>query len=947
MDTKTFLQTVLGDDGWYCVFGAKNGKVKQKFYEAQKHVITVGEQFAAADHDAYFALATFIEPNSRKTENVAQLRSFFIDLDCGQGKEYSDQQEALSALKVFCQLKGFPKPLLVDSGYGIHAYWPLSAPISASEWVPVAEGFKRLCLSSGLRIDPAVTADPARLLRIPNTYNYKKENQAPRVSILGNGCDAVDFEMFKKRVGDIKQVSVSSVLFEDTITVPSSHDNAMLNILIGNTQSRFKKIVEKTAKGKGCLQILSLIKNQEDAPEPLWRAGLSVAKFCVDGEKAIHLISRNYSGYSEKETEYKSSQIKGPYLCKKFDSLNPGVCGDCPNKGKIKSPIVLGKEVIEATDEDLIAQNVAIEEEPAPLLPTGTIPSYPNPYFRGKQGGVYVRSTDSDGEVDERVVYHNDLYVTRRIKDPELGECLVIRLHLPKDGIREFLLPMTSATSKEEFRKELSRQGVAVLKMDDIMGYIASWVNDLQSRSIADDARTQFGWTKDMKSFILGENEYMVDRTGINHPSSATAQFFPAFEPKGTLEGWKEVAAFYNQRGLEFHQFMIGAGFGSVLMEFLPNINAAMLHIYSEDSGFGKTTLKYAMASIWGNYEELVLTKDDTRNFTMNRAEVYKNLPICIDEVTNMKPEALSDIAMTVTGGKQRGRLSSSVNRERQRGDRWSTLFVTSANASFIEKISKIKNAPQAEAQRVLEKRVQKFHAADKMQTDEFNKLLAENYGHAGPIFVKYVLENIEEVRATLFKVQSTADKAFELDHQNRFWSAFVAVSLTGALIAKKLGLINYNSKLLFEEARQLIKENRESVKIISKDVFETLNDYINENWNNILKIKSTEDRRSKETGESLDSLISPTAQPRIRMVARYETDVKKLFLVPKPLKHWCIDQQINYSAFQEDLINMMGGEQKKIRLGKGTHMNMPAVSVLVIDCSGFIDELEIEINED
>ena len=66
------------------------------------------------------------------------------------------------------------------------------------------------------------------------------------------------------------------------------------------------------------------------------------------------------------------------------------------------------------------------------------IPTYPHPYFRGANGGVYIRLSNTDGDIDEKCIYHNDIYVVQRVVDPEFGESVVMRLHLPQDGIREF-----------------------------------------------------------------------------------------------------------------------------------------------------------------------------------------------------------------------------------------------------------------------------------------------------------------------------------------------------------------------------------------------------------------------------------------------------------------------------------------------------------------------------
>jgi hypothetical protein len=104
------------------------------------------------------------------------------------------------------------------------------------------------------------------------------------------------------------------------------------------------------------------------------------------------------------------------------------------------------------------------------------------------------------------------------------------------------------------------------------------------------------------------------------------------------------------------------------------------------------------------------------------------------------------------------------------------------------------------------------------------------------------------------------------------------------------------------------------------------------ENYNNILRIKSTDDARKQSTG--LDHLILPDATPRMQLVARYEYDIKKLYLLPKPFKMWCSKQQIDYTNTIEALkAGRTKLKREKIRLGRGTHMNMPAADVLTLLC--------------
>ena len=216
----------------------------------------------------------------------------------------------------------------------------------------------------------------------------------------------------------------ASLLGMDTIPVPVNIEgglSAFREALIKNNENKFKNILDKTKVGAGCAQIRTIAIDQEGCSEPLWRAGLSIAKFCSDGTKGAHLISKNHSDYSAEGTADKLENIKGPYLCTSFDEFNPDVCTDCQHWGKIKSPIVLGRTVSEASEEDNTVEVLTDSDDEFSNSTTYTIPPYPKPYFRGANGGVYLRTKNSDGDIDEKIVYHNDLYVVKRIRDQEAG----------------------------------------------------------------------------------------------------------------------------------------------------------------------------------------------------------------------------------------------------------------------------------------------------------------------------------------------------------------------------------------------------------------------------------------------------------------------------------------------------------------------------------------------
>ena len=524
----------------------------------------------------------------------------------------------------------------------------------------------------------------------------------------------------------------------------------------------------------------------------------------------------------------------------------------------------------------------------------------------------------------------------------DLGEVVVIRLHLPQDGVREFTVPLTAVTSREEFRKQMSMQGVAVTKMDKLMTYMTTWINELQATTKADKARTQFGWTDDNhNAFVVGNQE--ISRNGVksNPPSQATAGLMSAFKPKGSLEQWKDMANFYNREGFELHQYIVATSFGSPLMALMP-VACSGFHVHSKDTGLGKTTAMYVGASVWGNPKQLVVDAKDTRNSVMLRGEVYKNLPLYIDELTNGKGEQLSDLVYQLTSGKQRNRMAGNSNTERTRGEPWSLLSISTGNTSVIERISTFKNAPKAEAARMLETKAVKLFDESKTKhlTDAFAARAENTYGTAGVLYMQWVMDNIEEVQRLLREVQQKIDEAAKLTAQDRFWSAGATAAVTGMLIAKRIGLIEYDNERFFKYVLGLLHENKASSDDLISSTADVLNDFVHEHWGSILKIKSTDDMR-KSQGNGLDDLVIPESDPRVRLVGRYETDVKKLYLIPKVLKAWCGAQQINYSSLIQELKDRFKGKAMKIRLTKGTSTKMPLAHVLCIDCS------EVDLEED
>ena len=916
MSEFDLLSAVQPDGGYYALVGIhRNGQVIQRFAESREDADKIIKEFDGDSLDTYFGVAKYTEEGSRKKSNVKALKSIWMDIDCGKGKPFDTKSDGLKALKDFCANVGLPKPILVDSGRGIHAYWPLDKELVREEWEPLAERLRDICKAQEFDVDPAVF-EAARVLRVPGTHNYK-DDPAPVVSMLSTGDPApVDVDWLRSTLGVI-----------DKMKAPKRELTALGKKMAENQQTSFAKIMRRSAQKTGCQQLLDCFVNQTQLSEPRWFNALSIAKFCSDKDSAIHKMSEKHPDYDPDKTEGKISHIVGPHTCVEFDKHNPGGCHGCPNFGKIKSPIVLGREIQAADSEEVLEDND--EEEQF------KIPSFPSDFFRGKVGGIYKRAKSDEEE--PMLVYENDLYIVKRMDDPNHGEVYLLRLHLPKDGVKSFVVPARVFVDKTELKKTLASKGVMFNdnKFPYIAKFLIDFAKDIQNDWRAEKMRQQFGWADGDSKFIWGDRE--ITGTGVFHspPSTVTEPFVEALQPVGSLEKWKEVFDLYGRDGHEPFAFAALTGFGAPLIKFL-KYNGAIINVIHPKSGTGKTTILHMCNSIYGDPDALCSTWEDTFNAKIFRLGVMNNMPFTIDEITNMKTTQFSSLSYSMSQGRGKDRMKGSSNEMRINHTSWQTISLCSSNASFSQKLASEKASPEGELMRLLEYKID--HAKDpipaELAKDMFDRQLMENYGHAAEPYIEYILKNMEEVKAELMSIRAKVDKEGKLAQKERFWSAVVAANITGGLIAKRLGLINWDMKKIYLWALDMMQEMREEVTTPVDDATSTIGTYLNSHVNNVLVVDDNAHANAKFKA-------FPSITPVGELLIRYEPDTRFMYISRSEFRNWCVKQQIDVKELLKDLRDK-GVQIDTVtkRLSKGMKLNTPPVAALRILAShpDFVD---------
>jgi len=858
---RKFYEKVLPTQGVYCVTGIdtsnEQARVKNYFADNLEGVFEHIQATKNKNHNVFVALSSF-SGFSRKADDAIYCRSFFVDLDVGddEEKKYRTKEEATSALDKFLESTGLPLPIVVDSGRGIHAYWPFEENVSIEEWKPYAEKFKSYCLENDLLIDRAVTADAARVLRTPYTYNYK-EDPPLETSVVSDEMNAYSFEEFKEFLGVIEPSleSILQILPKGDLT-----DDQKAMFKLDNFETTFERIAIRSLEGDGCAQIAEILTNPNGVSYNMWTAALTIAVKCDDGATAIHKISEDYDGYTYEGTIKKAYEdgLGSPRTCDWFANENPEKCKGCRHRGVITTPIKLGRSLKIATQ----AMPLSIDSDSGVFkAPTTkqefTLPEALFPYSRGVTGGIYyvaAPTVDKKGTVIQSnpvQVTQHDVYPIKRVYSQFDKECLIIRAVLPNDTAREFLFPIKYAYSIEKFKEIMTSYGVLFNPLGNgaqyFMNYIVKWGQYLINNQEAEIMRPHMGWTNNEthESFVVGNKEIKRDGTIVNSPTSPLChEVAKLLTTRGTYEDWKVSANKLNNKTLETHAFTLLCGFGSPLMNFTTTQGVTMA--ISGESGAAKSGALYAALSVWGNPKGMSIATDEgaTKNGFAGRYSSFHNLPFGLDEVGNMDPKILSGLISKISFGGVKIKMQGSINAEREIQAPASLIGIMTANGELYDKLKLNKANPEGEVARLIEFKLNKVpqYLLDHPEEgpnifDEFNK----HYGWAGPEFIKALLKHTDYEISQMIKRWI---EKFKADFGNygpyRYYENLVAVAMTAGDICNEAGILELDIERIYKYiVGQMIMIKDDVVKISDLDYESLVGGYINNNQYSILAISN------------------------------------------------------------------------------------------------------------
>jgi hypothetical protein len=278
-----------------CALDKVTGKFRNVAVKSLEEAANFASAYSAMGMDSYFAVAEYLSPDNRKAENAAGACSFWVDIDVGpdkanSGKGYATIEEALAALKEFCKKTDLPyPPIVVNSGAGVHGYWPFDEFLAREQWQNYAAKLKALMKTCGLHADPGRTADISSVLRVPGTLNHKYSPPRP-VTILSFKPEPIELTVMLDAIDAAMMTFAVVADAPDANAAPESLASAVVPL-----QAEFEREPPNLLTLAFALKTLS-----PDCDEKTWKfhrlAPMAYeARYHPDLHDALYKLARDYS----------------------------------------------------------------------------------------------------------------------------------------------------------------------------------------------------------------------------------------------------------------------------------------------------------------------------------------------------------------------------------------------------------------------------------------------------------------------------------------------------------------------------------------------------------------------------------------------------------------------------------------------------------------------------
>lgn len=927
------------------------------FYDSDEDFLAAASAYDQLGKNVYHACSAFREDAAaqdrpRAGTNTVAVKALWSDLDVGETKPFKTQREAVLAAEQFRAAVGLPASYIVSSGSGVHIYYPFIQAISPENWDRVAAAFAACMNHFGLSHDRSRTRDKASILRIPGTHNYKTE-PPKAVRILRAGVEERAGDIYKK-LKAYAEANGFSVALASSVGKP----NGPSNDLIGNP-------TYPPSEGDQVAQLCPIIREVEqtggDVSYEVWWRAMGVAKHTTKPEETAAHWTRNRAATGHGKYDHiaiVSAWGYGPTTCEQF-SQHSGACASCPHNGNIKSPIQLG------VSPEPVVTPVA---QPAPTPPAAK--PMAQPWTFGAQwimdrtaakhkigyanGHMTVSVMDDNGVPSHKPFCDRYWQVMRRVRgDTGQWQLVIGYEQYPGHPHKEFTIDSAGVTNAQCVRETFSAHELHIYGgpkgMSAAQNVLMFQQNLLYQHMDEVKTYAAMGWATEGNlpagnltgEFVLGTTVFTPGKpesTGMLGDRVPTEYNSP-FQQRGTPTGWVTIIdRIYNRPNVEAYQFAILAAFAAPLVKLMPGNGEwhGIPLILSGDSGAAKTSTAKVAMTLYGHPEWLKIAggqeTGDTKNALAARFGAIRNLPFLVDETTGATAEFVSSLMFMTANGMARGRCGPD-GRLLPNHSRWSTLSFVTSNDEFHEKLTSLRNRSQTEAAqyRSFELEFDKHHFArefpDITKADVDGRLLGEQYGTVGPLWLQFLVNNRLKIEKMLGKMSETYTLKDYTSGMRKYHDLLVTMKVAGELTKRK-GFLGFDMDALMYWAEQRVY--RLAGRIADVDWDTKISDFLAS-----LNGKTLVTKHFPHTigGRRVSELPLIPLPANAVVEARKALEDKEFYVTASYLKHWCDENAIKKKSMLNEMLErkFLDGTQKtmsvdihRISLGAGTTMTRP-----------------------
>jgi hypothetical protein len=895
---------------------------------------------------------------AKSSENALALKALWLDVDVGKfdkdGKPtaYATRDEAATAVEAFRIAAGMPPiSAMVGSGGGLHVYWISDRELTPVEWSPYAHGFKALILKHGLfGCDAMVTADSARILRVPGTFNRKKDPPRPveLLELLDNDYD------FATALAFLRDVDAGGT----TLTLPAAErlEGAPLAAFAGLTgrlgvgieHEEWVKNLDYVAPQCGFIRE-ALETGGANFDQTLWNYTTLLSTWSKGGREDAHRMARGYPRYSEDETDQlynrklgeRSNKHLGPPRCSAIQAAGCTACSSCPLLAANNTP--LHYERVPVPPNLHVAPSVsgpvgpgAHRPTPRPGAPVGLIDEDLPFGYCIRDGLIHAVSWKPVKGGDQEPVYHPLFHCTLHEpwthKEGDTGHALNFMVSTDGKNFVDCSLKMGDMDAGSINRTLLKMSVAPVQKHIKLLGdFFVNWINKLHAAGESRQA-TRLGWVQDPETakvtgFNYGGFTYYPDGTR-GKASLTDPEMRAKYTPRGMREPWDKCCKAVTDQHRPGLEVLVAVGFASPLMAAAgQQYNGTVCAV--GEGGTQKSSAARTGLAVWQNPKIAKETPDSSPKSVLNRMGQVRNLPILWDEIQDATTNAkMFATLFTGTLGVEGGRLTSDV-KQQARGD-WQLMTMICTNNSFADYVAQRNPNNYAGLSRVLEWRQTpiaddnpgKMSMAD---ADVLFGTLDDNYGRTGEAYAQYLIMNWDTIRVEVTLVIKMVESDLAMQPFERNWATVIGTILVGARLANDLFGCDFHVDEIKAHLYDTVRVNRERIKteIHSPDSIDNVNDMLTA----FLKAQSP------HTLVTIQSTLSPgkvetAARPDHNRACQVQWDMGsgELRISKARFREWAVvpvdkgGAGLNARTAVQSLTKVFGATERRWQLGVGTH---------------------------